>query len=79
MQPMDHFYGQVKDTKPDTVYKDKIVKDTVTCNHKPKPVKTKVVYREGKKDTSYVPLLYIATPVEGDSVDYAYNVHKVSE
>lgn len=62
--------------KPDTV------RDTVPvpCTHKPQSerivVKTKVVKEKG---ISSLPLLYIATPVEGDSVDYAYNVHRVGE
>mgnify|MGYP007002639391 CR=1 FL=1 len=61
---------------PDTVH------DTVPvpCNHQSQTVKTviktKIVEKNG---ISSLPLLYIATPVEGDSVDYAYNVHKVSE
>ena len=68
--------NNVKDIKPDTV------RDTVqvSCNHKPQPaktvVKTKIVEKKG---ISSLPLLYIATPVEGDSVDYAYNVHCVSK
>ena len=41
-QPMDHFYGQVKNAKPDTVYKDSIVHDTVHCNHKPQSAKSVV-------------------------------------
>ena len=79
-QPMDHFYDQVKNTKPDTVYQDKIVHDTVPCNHKPQPVKTVVKTKIiEKKGISSLPLLYIATPVEGDDVAYTYNVHKLGE
>lgn len=61
---------------PDTV-RDTI---TVSCNHQPQSekvvVKTKVIKEKG---ISSLPLLYIATPVEGDSVDYAYDVHNISK
>lgn len=78
MQPMDHFYGQVKDAKPDTVYKDKPIHDTVPCNHKPQPEKIVVKRTVIKKtDTSYVPLLYIAEPgVKADSINHDYTIRK---
>lgn len=74
--PLSSMLNNVNKANPDTVH------DTVTvpCNHKPQSerivVKTKIVKEKG---ISSLPLLYIATPVEGDSVDYAYNVHRVGE
>lgn len=74
--PLGSMLNNVNKANPDTVH------DTVTvpCNHKPQSerivVKTKIVKEKG---ISSLPLLYIATPVEGDSVDYAYNVHRVGE
>lgn len=79
-QPMDHFYGQVKNANPDTVYVDKVVHDTVSCNHKQQSVKTIVKTKIiEKKGISSLPLLYIATPVEGDDVAYSYDAHKLGE
>lgn len=80
LQPMDHFYGQMKRANPDTVYVDKIVHDTVSCNHKQQSVKTIVKTKIVKeKGISSLPLLYIATPVEGNDVAYSYDVHKLGE
>ena len=79
-QPMDHFYGQVKNAKPDTVYQDKIVHDTVPCNHKSQPQKSETVIKQTvikKTDTSYVPLLWIAEPGEkADSTNHNYTIRK---
>lgn len=80
-QNVNHLFDNIKHnekTNPEVVH------DTVhvqtPCNHKLQPVKTVVKnIVKSKKDTLYVPLLFIATPVEGDSVDYAYNVHHVSK
>ena len=73
-QPIDHLFDQIKRTNPDTVF----LHDTVSCNHQLPPAKTVVKTKIIKeKDTSYLPLLYIATPVEGDSVAYAYDVKRL--
>lgn len=75
-QPLDHLYGQLNRDEPDTVF----LHDTVPCNHKPQPVKTVVKTKVIKeKGISSLPLLYIATPVEGDDVAYSYDVHKLGE
>lgn len=75
-QPLDHLYGQLNKTEPDTVF----LHDTVPCNHKPQPVKTVVKTKVIKeKGISSLPLLYIATPAEGDDVAYSYDVHKLGE
>lgn len=80
-QNMNHLFDNIKHNEkinPDTLHDTIYVKKS--CNHKQKPVKTTVkTIIKSKKDTLYVPLLFIATPVEGDSVDYAYNVHHVSK
>lgn len=74
--PLSSILNNTNKANPDTVH------DTVSvpCNHQSQPervvVKTKIVKEKG---ISSLPLLYIATPVEGDSVDYAYNVHRVGE
>ena len=74
--PLNSMFNNVNKANPDTVH-DTI---TVPCNHKPQPervvVKTKIVKEKG---ISSLPLLYIATPVEGDSVDYAYDVHRIGK
>jgi len=67
-------------TNPDTVHDTTRVEVPVPCNHQPQSVKTVVKTKIiEKKGISSLPLLYIATPVEGDSVDYAYNVHRVGK
>ena len=74
--PLNSMFNNANKANPDTVH------DTVTvpCNHKPQlervVVKTKIVKEKG---ISSLPLLYIATPVEGDSVDYAYDVHRIGK
>ena len=77
-QPLSNLLNNMNRAKPEVVHDTIHVQDS--CNHKPQLVKTvvkKIV--KSKKDTLYVPLLFIATHVEGDSVDYAYNVHHVSK
>jgi hypothetical protein len=73
-QPTNQLFGSnmCKEAKPDTV----IIRDTVTCTPQPQPVKTVV---KTKTDVLYSPVLYIATPIEGDDVAYSYDVHKVGE
>lgn len=67
-QPMDHLFGQMNRTNPDTVHDTVKVKVPVPCNHKQLPAKTIVKRTVIKKtDTSYVPLLYIMEP--GEKVD----------
>mgnify|MGYP006927002620 FL=1 len=79
-QPIDHLFGQVKCANPDTVHDTVTVEKAVPCNHKQPPVKTVVKTKiVEKKGISSLPLLYIATPVEGDDVAYTYDVHKVCE
>lgn len=79
-QPIDHLYGQMKNAKPDTVHDTTKVEVPVPCNHKQQPVKTIVKTKiVEKKGISSLPLLYIATPVEGDDVAYTYDVHKIGE
>lgn len=78
-QPMDHLFGQMKNANPGIEHNTDTVYVQTPCNHKSQPTKTVVKKIKSKKDTLYVPLLFIATPVEGDSVDYAYNVHHVSK
>lgn len=80
-QNMNHLFDNIKHNEKNN---PEVVHDTIhvqtTCNHKPQPTKTVIKnIIKSKKDTLYVPLLFIATPVEGDSVDYAYNVHHVSK
>lgn len=74
--PLNSIFNNMNRANPDTVH------DTVSvpCNHKPQSekvvVKTKIVKEKG---ISSLPLLYIATPVEGDSVGYAYDVHRIGK
>lgn len=73
-QPLSQLFGSnmCKEAKPDTV----VIRDTVPCNHKSQPVKTVI---KTKTDVLYSPILYIATPAEGDDAAYTYDVHKVGE
>ena len=74
--PLSNMLNNKTDNNPDTV----IVRETVPCNHKQQPVKTVVKTKIVKKnDISSLPLLYIATPVDGDSVAYSYDVHKLGK
>lgn len=74
--PLSNLLNNTNKADPDTVF----LHDTVPCNHKPQPVKTVVKTKIVKeKGISSLPLLYIATPVEGDDVAYTYDVHKVGE
>lgn len=74
--PLSNMLNNRTIANPDTVF----LHDTVSCNHQQQPVKTivktKIIEKEG---ISSLPLLYIATPVEGDSVAYAYDVHKLGK
>lgn len=76
-QPLSKLLNNMNCANPEIVHDTIRVQDS--CNHKPQPVKTVVKTVKSKKDTLLVPLLFIATPVEGDSVEYAYNVHRVGK
>lgn len=74
--PLSNMLNNKIGANPDTT----VVHDTVPCTHKQQPVKTVVKTKiVEKKGISSLPLLYIATPVEGDDVAYTYDVHKVGE
>lgn len=74
--PLSNMLNNKIGANPDTT----VIHDTVPCTHKQQPVKTVVKTKiVEKNDISSLPLLYIATPVEGDSVAYSYDVHKLGK